>query len=97
MWCSTVGVIVTLTLSILATPLAAHAQPAEKVHGSVNSLLASPSPVQIWKPSGRGCATLAMWRARTSSSSPDMPRESSSAFPTWQPSWSAARLTSLWQ
>jgi ABC-type uncharacterized transport system substrate-binding protein len=32
MWCSTVGVIVTLTLSILATPLAANAQPAEKVH-----------------------------------------------------------------
>jgi ABC transporter substrate binding protein len=32
MWCSTVGVIVTLTLSILATPLAADAQPAEKVH-----------------------------------------------------------------
>ena len=32
MWCSTVGVIVTLTLSILTTPLAADAQPAEKVH-----------------------------------------------------------------
>jgi len=32
MWCSTVGVIVTLTLSILATPLAAGAQqPAEKL------------------------------------------------------------------
>ena len=32
MWCSTVGVIVTLTLSILATPLAADTQRAEKVH-----------------------------------------------------------------
>ena len=32
MWYSTVGVIVTLTLSILAPPLAADAQPAEKVH-----------------------------------------------------------------
>jgi putative ABC transport system substrate-binding protein len=32
MWYSTVGVIVTLTLSILATPLTADAQPAEKVH-----------------------------------------------------------------
>jgi putative tryptophan/tyrosine transport system substrate-binding protein len=32
MWCNTVGVIVTLTLSILTTPLAADAQPAEKVH-----------------------------------------------------------------
>jgi putative tryptophan/tyrosine transport system substrate-binding protein len=32
MWCSTMGVIVTLTLSILTTPMAADAQPAEKVH-----------------------------------------------------------------
>ena len=30
MWCSTVGVIVTLTLSILATPLVPNAQPASK-------------------------------------------------------------------
>ena len=32
MRCSTVGVMITLTLSILATPLAADAQPAAKVH-----------------------------------------------------------------
>jgi len=32
MWCSTVGVIVTLTLSILAAPLVTDAQPATKVH-----------------------------------------------------------------
>src|SRR5882672_3500458 len=32
MWCSTVGVIVTLTLSILAAPLVTDAQPAGKVY-----------------------------------------------------------------
>src|SRR5712691_2536828 len=32
MWCSTVGVMVTLTLSILAAPLVTPAQPAGKVH-----------------------------------------------------------------
>src|SRR6266568_2170542 len=32
MWCSIVGVIVTLTLSILASPLVTDAQPATKVH-----------------------------------------------------------------
>jgi putative tryptophan/tyrosine transport system substrate-binding protein len=32
MWCSTVGVIVTLTLSLLAAPLATDAQPAGKVY-----------------------------------------------------------------
>ena len=32
MWCSTVGVIVTLTLSILAAPRVTDAQPARKVY-----------------------------------------------------------------
>jgi len=32
MWCSAIGWIVTLTLSLLVTPLAAEAQPASKVH-----------------------------------------------------------------
>src|SRR3977135_1246403 len=32
MWCGTVGVIVTLTLSILAAPLVTDAQPARKVY-----------------------------------------------------------------
>src|SRR2546430_16275187 len=32
MWCSTLGGIVTLTLSLLVAPLAAHAQPATKVY-----------------------------------------------------------------
>jgi len=31
MWCSTVGCILLLTLSLLATPLATEAQPAGKV------------------------------------------------------------------
>src|SRR5262245_19333901 len=33
MWCRTVGVMVTLTLSMLAAPLAAEAQPVSKVYG----------------------------------------------------------------
>src|SRR5262245_54054817 len=44
MWCSTVGVIVTLTLSIRATPLAADAHPAEKVHRIARLAPSSPLP-----------------------------------------------------
>src|SRR4029453_15349187 len=32
MWCSTVGIMVTLTLSLLAAPLVAYAQPATQVY-----------------------------------------------------------------
>ena len=32
MWCSTIGIIVTLSLSILAAPLVADAQPAGKMY-----------------------------------------------------------------
>src|SRR2546422_8077249 len=46
MWCSTVGVVVTLTLSILAAPLVTDAQPATKVHriGWLHPGLSRPEP-----------------------------------------------------
>ncbi|MGH8067351.1 MAG: ABC transporter substrate-binding protein, partial [Candidatus Entotheonellia bacterium] len=43
MWCSAAGVIVAFTLNLLATPLAAHAQPATKVY-RIGWLSAGPPP-----------------------------------------------------
>jgi hypothetical protein len=67
MWCSTVGVIVILTLSIIAAPLVTDAQPATKVYRMVGSVLAGPSlsPIPMRRPSGRGCASLATSRGGT--------------------------------
>src|SRR5919198_4970013 len=44
MWCSTVGVIVTLTLSLLAAPLITDAQPATKVY-RIGRLLSTGRPL----------------------------------------------------
>ena len=42
MWCSAIGCTVTLTLSLLAAPLAVHAQPAGKLPGLACSQLVPP-------------------------------------------------------
>jgi ABC-type uncharacterized transport system substrate-binding protein len=51
MWCSTIGVIVTLSLSILAAPLAAEAQPAQKVWRiGLVSIGSDPAQPARWQP-----------------------------------------------
>jgi putative tryptophan/tyrosine transport system substrate-binding protein len=51
MWCSTVGGIVTLILSLLMAPLAAHAQPAGKVyHVGLLSIGSGPTWRSRWQP-----------------------------------------------
>ena len=65
MWCSTLGCIVTLILSLLAAPLAVEAQPAAKCPG-LGCSRRIPRFITL-SPSGRDCATLDTWKARTSS------------------------------
>src|SRR5206468_3806451 len=64
MWYRALGCLVTLTLSLLAAPLAAAAQPSAKVA----RIGISPRPGALDRPwrrrSARGCRTLATWRAR---------------------------------
>ena len=88
MWCSTVGVMVTLTLSILTAPLVTAAQPAGKVYriGWLSSGSLRPDVYPLSMPSGRGCVNSAMSRARTSSLNTVGRRGAKSGFGTWQPS-----------
>ena len=62
-----VALMTMLTCSILVASLAAEAQQATQVSRSVGSILACPtlSPIPLWKLSGRGYASSAMWRAST--------------------------------
>ena len=98
MWCSAVGCIVTLTLSLLAAPLAAEAQPAGE--GPRIGLLSRGSPGSLGPdstPSGKGCASWATWRARTSPLSTAWPKGKLTGSPSSRPSWSVSRSTSSWR
>ena len=57
MWCSAVGCIVTLVLSLLAAPLAATAQPAGKVW-RIGVLAAPPAESPRWAPCRQGLREL---------------------------------------
>src|SRR5438093_5540973 len=48
MWCSAVGCIMILTLSLLAAPLAAEAQPLGKVY-RIGYLATIPPPAHLWE------------------------------------------------
>ena len=87
MWCSTVGVIVTLTLSIIAAPLVTDARPATKVYriGRLSPGRPSLSPIPMRRPSGRGCSSLVTSRGRISSWSTATQRGAQSSSPTWRP------------
>ena len=93
MWYSAVGVIVTLTLSILAAPLVTNAQPAGQCTASGGSVLALPALIAppLSMPSGRGGASSAMSRARTSSWSIVGRRGRTSASLPWRLSWPGSR------
>ena len=96
MWYSTVGFLVAPTLSLLATPLAADAQPSVKVPriGVLSS--ASPPATSASPPLSKGCAISAMWRDSTSPLRTAMRRGTSTGSPTSQPSWSACRWICSW-
>ena len=47
-----------------------------------------------WKRCGRACVIWVIWKARISSLSLVGQRESSIAYPSWQPNWFASTLTS---
>ena len=84
-----------LVLGLLAVPLSTDAQPAGKVYriGRLSPGPPPPEPNPCWRPSGRGCASSAMSRVRTSSLSTAMRRGRKSGSPTWRPSWSGSRWT----
>ena len=48
MWCSAVGCIMILTLSLLAAPLATEAQPPGKVY-RIGYLATIPPPTHLWE------------------------------------------------
>ena len=48
MWCSAVGYIMMLTLSLLAAPLTAKAQPPGKVY-RIGYLATIPPPTHLWE------------------------------------------------
>src|SRR5919109_3078675 len=48
MWCSAVGCVMMLTLSLLAAPLAAEAQPPGKVY-RIGYLATIPPPAHLWE------------------------------------------------
>ena len=98
MWCSTVWCIVTLTLSLLAAPLAADAQQAGKVlrigYLRVTSPSDRPPLLDAFRQRLRELGGL---RARILSSTIDMRRVGSTGCPTWRPSWSGSRWTSSYR
>ena len=92
MWYSAIGCLVTLTLSLLAAPLAADA-PAAGEGPSDRCALVGLTPCDLGPlaHSSKGCAISAMWRDSTSSLSTAMRRGTSTGSPTSRPSWSACR------
>ena len=65
MWFGGVGLIMTLILSLLATPLATDAQPSTQMHRSVCCSVVG--TLSSWRHSGRACVTSVTSRVRISS------------------------------
>src|SRR2546426_10777355 len=78
-----------LVLSVLAVPLAAAQQAGRGYLIGVLSpaLRLTPETRFSLEPCGKACASLAMWKVRTSALSPDGRRGSMIGSPTWRPSW----------
>ena len=90
MWYRTVGIIVTLTLSILAAPLVADAQPAGKVY-RIGMLERDPpySTLPILMRSDKGYWSWGTRRDRTSRSCTDPRTAMMIGSQTWRVSWVA--------
>jgi hypothetical protein len=93
MTCRTLGLLVTLTLSILVAPLAAEVQQTRNVYriGWLSPGVPGPDhdpPVDAFR---QGCASSAMSKASTSSLRTVGRRGGSSGSPTWRSSWSSSR------
>jgi len=90
----TIGLLVTLALGLLVAPLGAEAPPAGKVYriGWLYFGVASGDMLGGFR---QGSASSATSRARTSPLSSAMPGGNTSGFPTWPPTSSGSRSTSV--
>ena len=102
MWYRAVGCIVTLTLSILAAPLAATGQQAGKIPPDrvAEPLLLLPRGLTLCSTSMssvKGCASWAGWRARLSPWSTAGRRGDTNGSLSLRPSWSVSRWMCWWR
>ena len=85
----------TLTGGLLAAPLAAEAQQAASLPRIGFLMPGAPFLTHesrvAFRPSGKACASWAMWKVRTSPLSSDGRRGSTTGYPASRPSWSVSR------